>query len=109
MYSIIESVGESEVEGWEAWGVGTVLFMYLEVVPVAVSRYRGIVGCCRWGDLMSGVFVLFDATCNRMCCCSSSGWYRGEQDTADQELPVKEHTRVERMTDVRDQCMRRAS
>ena len=32
---------------------------------------------------------------------SSSGWYRGEQDTGDQVVPVKEHTRVEQMTGVR--------
>ena len=38
---------------------------------------------------------LSNATRNWTCCCSSNGWYRGEQDTADQEVPVKGHTRVE--------------
>ena len=54
---------------------------------------------------MNGLrYLLFNGTCNRMCCCSSIGWYRGEQDTADQVVPVKGHTRVERMTGVRGYC-----
>ena len=54
---------------------------------------------------MNGLcYLLFNGTCNRMYCCSSSGWYRGEQDTAYQVVHVKEHTRVERMTDVRGYC-----
>ena len=59
---------------------------------------------------MSSLFrLLSNATHNWTCCSSSKGWYRGEHDTADQEVAVKEHTRVERMTDVRDQCTRLAS
>ena len=42
---------------------------------------------------MQFVYVLWVA--------SEWGEYRGEQDTADQVVPVKEYTRVERMTDVR--------
>ena len=56
----------------------------------------------RWPvDLTDLFHLLSNASYNRMCCCLSSGWYRGEQDTADQVVPVKEHTRVERMTEVR--------
>ena len=51
---------------------------------------------------MNGLcYLLFNGTCNMMCCCSFSGWYRGEQDTVDQVVPVKKYTRVERRTDVR--------
>ena len=63
-----------------------------------VSRMLGL----RWPVDLSGLFhLLSSATYNSMCCCSSSGWYRGEQDTADQVVPAKEHTQVKRMTDVR--------
>ena len=37
------------------------------------------------------------------------GGYRGEQYTADQGMPVKKHTQVERMTDVKGQSKRLAS
>ena len=35
--------------------------------------------------------------------------YRGEQHTADQGMPVKEHTQIERMTDVKNQSTQLAS
>ena len=58
--------------------------------------------CWHQGDQLSSLFhLLSNATYNRMSCCSSSGWHRGEQATADQVVPVKEHTRVGRMINVR--------
>ena len=66
--------------------------------------------CWHRGDQLSSLFhLLFNATYNRTRCCSSSGGYRGEQDTADQVVSVKEHTRVEQMTDMRGQRTQLAS
>ena len=49
-------------------------------------------------------YLMFNGTGNMMCCCSSNGRYRGEQDKAGQVVPVKGHTRVERMTGLRGYC-----
>ena len=55
-------------------------------------------------------FFLWNTTYNIFCdVLRLVGWYRGVQYTADQGMPVKGHTQVEPMTEVKGESTRLAS